>query len=345
MNKHIRNILDRSDGYLVGNNRKRFEIELQNNEELRNDYCLFKQINESMKGRLDLEEVRKDPALDSLVPVVGNLIIDYNKNHENYLGYQKFINDSLVNEESIRELTDEISYIKNEIKEYKVDKIAERWVTEWNEKKEIPEAKNSSTEKNREFITRSLEPDNIRSDPKTNLKKNSDKRKYLFRIIGLAAAASLAAIVMFKGLIPSDNPDKLYQEYYEPMSALSPVTRSVKTSLTGKYAEAVDLYKKGNYQSAAAGFLDLMQQDSVFAAPRFFAGITQMELGNYSQAIVFLSGVIALSGDYRLEAQWYLGLSYLKIGDSSKAIACFEILAGSEGFYQDRARILLRRLK
>jgi tetratricopeptide (TPR) repeat protein len=105
------------------------------------------------------------------------------------------------------------------------------------------------------------------------------------------------------------------------------------------------MYKQGNYQTAAAGFFNLMQQDSSFTAPRFFAGITQMELGDYSQAVAFLSGVITHSVEYRKEAQWYLGLSYLKTGDSSKAIACFEVLAGSEGFYQDQARTLLRRLK
>ncbi|HUX95080.1 MAG TPA: tetratricopeptide repeat protein [Bacteroidales bacterium] len=345
MDKHIKNITAYLEGDLTGNDQKRFEKELQNNEELRNDYYLFKQINESMKARLDLEEVRNDPALNNLVPVVENLINDYCQNQEHYRWNKKFVKDSLSKEKSDSELMEEISLIKKEIKEHKVNELVKTWVNEFNEKEEILKAKNPNTERNREFIARSLEPENLQSELNKCLKKESDKRNYLFRIIGLAAAAVITVFVMFKVLIPSDNPDKLYQAYYEPMRALSPVTRNVKTNLSGKYAETVDLYKKGNYQTAAAGFLDLMQQDSSFTDLRFFAGITQMELGNYSQAIAFLSGVTTLSGEYRIEAQWYLGLSYLKTGDSSKAIACFEVLAGSKGFYQDHARSLLRRLK
>jgi hypothetical protein len=45
------------------------------------------------------------------------------------------------------------------------------------------------------------------------------------------------------------------------------------------------------------------------------------------------------------EAQWYLGLSYLKTGEKTKAIPYFEILSKSEGFYQNQAKKLLRRLK
>lgn len=346
MNKHIKNIIDYSEGHLIGRNRKRFEKELRNNEELNYDYYLFKLINESMKGRLDLEEVRNDPALDNLAPVVENMITDYFQNSENYRGNQKFVKDSLIsNVESEAELIEEISQIKKEIKEYNVDELAEKWVNEWNEKKENLKAKNPNTARNRDFITSSLKQENVLQDLEMSRETKIDKRKYMIRFVELSVAAVITAFALFKVLVPSDNLEKLYMAYYKPMGAFSSVTRNVNTNLSVKYAEAVEMYKQANYQTASTLFFNLMQQDSSAAAPRFFAGITQMELGNYSQAVDFLSGVTTLSGEYRKEAQWYLGLSYLKLRDRSKAIGCFEVLASSEGFYKDQARNLLRRLK
>jgi TolA-binding protein len=345
MNNHIKNIIAYSEGLLIGNNRKRFEKELQNNEELRYDYYLFKQINESMRGRLDLEEVRNDPDLNKMVPFVKELITDYYQNSENYRDRQHFITDCLRKWETDEKLTDEISQIKKEIKEYKVNDLADDWVKQWNEKVKGIETKNPIRKKNRDFITRSFEPENTQSDLKMNRKKKFDKRKYMIRIIGLIAAALITVFVVIKALIPSSDPERLYKVYYEPFNVVSPVTRSRNTQISDQFVRAIEMYKQGKYQEASAGFFDIMQKDTSLIAPCFFGGITQMELGHYSKAITLLSDVIKQSQEYRKEAQWYLGLSYLKTGDKTKTIGCFENLAVSEGYYQVRAKKLLRLLK
>ena len=216
MNRHIKKIAAYSEGDLTGNDRKRFEKELQVNEELRYDYYLFRQINESMKGRLDLEEVRNDPALANLGPVVENLITDYYQNPENYRGKKVFVSNSLGKAGSDQELSDEINHIKKEIKEYKVDELAERWVDEWNEKDKSFETKNTVRKINRDFITRSLDQENDQPDLKMNRKKKSGYGKYMIRITGLAAAALVTVFVIIKALIPSSDPERLYKAFFEP---------------------------------------------------------------------------------------------------------------------------------
>jgi tetratricopeptide (TPR) repeat protein len=345
MNNHIKNIIAYSEGHLIGNNRNRFEKELQNNEELSHDYYLFKRMNESMRGRVDLEEVRNDPDLNDMVPFVKELITNYYQNPENYRDKQHFVIDSLRKRETDVKLTEEISQIKKEILEYKVNELAENWVNKWNEKDKSIETENPVRKINRDFITRSLEPENAQSDLIMSRKKKNDKRKYMIRITGLAAAALITIFVVIKALIPSSDPEKLYKAYYEPFNIISPVTRSNNVQISNQFVQAIGMYKQGKYQEASAGFSDIIQKDASLTAPFFFGGITQMELGHYSSAITLLSEVIEQSQEYGKEAQWYLGLSYLKTSDKTKAIGYFENLAVSEGYYQTLAKKLLRRLK
>jgi tetratricopeptide (TPR) repeat protein len=73
--------------------------------------------------------------------------------------------------------------------------------------------------------------------------------------------------------------------------------------------------------------------------------MSQLALQNYSQTIDLLTGVANGHGEYGKEAEWYLGLSYLKTGNKAKAIDCFEYLVKSNGFYRERAENILYRLK
>lgn len=346
MNRNYRNIIDYSERRLAKRKRQKFEKELEANSELRQGNMIFSQINEYMRGRFDLDEARKDPGLLNLDPVVEEMLSEYDKNPERYRDIQNFVRDSLGDDVTNKELVEETDQIKREINEHDINELSESWIKEWNEKNQGNKTSSNTSEKIRGYITGSLETENYKPEPKpVHFRKGRFTKTNIIRIAGLSAAAVIAAIFVINNLIPSNNIDRLYGAYYKPMVVFSPVTRSLNTNLSGLYAEAIEMYKKGDYQSAAAGFATIMQGDSSFIATRFFAGVTQMELGNYSQAAKLLTGVIGNSQEYRKEAQWYLGLACLKTGEYSKTIACFEALAGTDGFYRDQARKLLRRLK
>jgi TolA-binding protein len=165
------------------------------------------------------------------------------------------------------------------------------------------------------------------------------------RYTSLLAAALIGAFILIRTLLPSGNPDKIFDSYYKPFDAISAITRSMNNNGTDIYSLAIGSYKAGDYDRAAREFSEIILKDPTVISPRFFMGLTQLALKNYDQTINLLSGVIKDSGEYSKEAKWYLGLSYLKSGNKTKAVECFEYLAKSTGFYSERSEAILRRLK
>ncbi|MCX6256219.1 MAG: tetratricopeptide repeat protein [Bacteroidia bacterium] len=325
-----------------GNSWKDPDLDLQLTAE---DSALFKTISEYMKGRLDLEEVRNDPSLPEMNIVVRKMISDYRGNIANRTDDEKFIRDNFTGICSEEELLDEISRIKLEAEKNNIDEISAGWVKEWHEKRQKNAGRESETDKIRDFITSSLQSE--KSEPEIRMKYKDGKglkRSLMVRYISLSAAAVIGVLIILRTLLPSSDPEKLYNSYYIPFNVLSPVTRSVTTNEPESYSSAVEKYKSGNYQTAAIGFSDAILKDTSVIAPRFFKGISELAMGNYDQAVNLLGTVAGRSGEYRKEAEWYLGLAYLKTGDKEKAAKCFEKLAQSPGFYSERAAKILRRL-
>jgi tetratricopeptide (TPR) repeat protein len=331
-------------GAAIGNNvRVWFKDDLQLNHD---DSALFGKISEYMKGRLDLEDVRNDPALPKTEEAVKEMISDYNKNISGNKDNEKFIRDIFSEEVPEEKIFDEISHIKQEIGNSKLNEISADWVKKWHEKRQKNGGRDPHTEEIKDFITSSLKSDV--SEPVKSLydgiKKGLSRPLFVW-YVSLSAAALIGAIFLVRSLLPSYNPEKLFNSYYEPMDVVSPVTRSGNSNETGSYASAIGSYKIGDYQSAATGFSEAVLKDPSLISPRFFLGLTQLALENYDQAINLLTGISGRSGEYRKEAGWYLGLAYLKTGEKEKAAECFELLAQSPGFYRERSEKILRRLK
>ena len=347
MTDNIKYIIDYSEGRLSKRGIRKFEKELQRNDQLLRENIVFNQFNKYMQARYDLEDVKNDPALHLINPYVKEILSGYDTYQEKYDNQRQFVLDSLEDENlPDRNLIKEITEIKQEIDDSEINRISEKWVEEWNQRAPEAGTPDKKTDEKRHYITSSLEPDNDYPGSATEYRRISKHKGIrLMRISALAAAALIALFFGFRVLLPSSDPDKIYKSYYRTMPVFSPVIRNVNDVMQMKYTDAVEMYKQGNYQAAASEFASLMKQDSSVTVLRFFAGITQIEVGNYSMAAELLSYVADSTSDYRKDAEWYLGLSCLKTGDRSKAVSCFEDLADSEGYYQNRAKNLLRRLK
>lgn len=343
MNRRTRYINGKSGAAIGNSDRNGSEDDLLINSE---DSAIFGTISEYMKGRLDLEEVRNDPALPGMDNVVREMISDHRVHGAKRTDDEKFIRDIFTGINREEKIIDEVSHIKQEIGNSNINEISEEWVKEWHEKRQKNGSKNQKTEEIRDFITSSLEPE--KSEPERSLNHKEDKafkRSLLVRYISLSAAAVIGVFVLIRTLLPSSDPEKLFNSYYEPFSAISSVTRSTTANEPDSYQAAVERYKIGDYQTAAIGFSVAILKDTSVIAPRFFMGITQLALENFDQAINLLSGIAGRSGEYRKEAGWYLGLAYLKTGEKEKAAECFGLLAQSPGYYSERAGKILRRLK
>jgi TolA-binding protein len=310
------------------------------------DSAIFDKYNEYMKGRLDIEEVMSDPSLKIIESEVRNMITGYENKTTRNEDNERYISDSLkgINEE--KNTLKDIYEIKLDTETSDVNEESAGWVKEWQENKKKESDKKPETDERIDFIKRSLVAEI--NEPATNTHHNDNngtKRSLVIRYVTISAAAVIGLFVLIRVLLPSPDPEKLYESYYEPFKVVSSATRDIAENRTDGYSTAVEMYKAGDYEAAAAGFSNIMLNDTSFAEPRFLMGVTQMAMGKYDQSIDLLGSIAGRSGEYRKEAFWYLGLAYLKTGEKVKAAKCFEFLSGSPGFYCERSKKLLRRLR
>jgi TolA-binding protein len=311
-----------------------------------NDLVLFDTIGEYMKGWLDLEDVKNDPALSIARGTVENMISDYNKNIAANKENEKFIRESLSDKKNTDSVSEEIKNIRKEIADNRLNEITSEWVKDWHEKKQRSGINDTKTEEIRNFISSSIDSPEKEPLKFTDEDSNNVFRRSLFaRYTIFSAAALLGAFLLIRTLLPSSDPGKLFDSYYKPFDAISPVTRSINNIETDSYSSAIESYKTGNYQEAAILFAGIMQKDTKAGSAQFFLGLSQLANNNFNQAINLLTGVANDSGEYGKEAKWYLGLTYLKTANKQKAAECFEYLARSNGFYRERSEEILRRLR
>ena len=114
------------------------------------------------------------------------------------------------------------------------------------------------------------------------------------------------------------------------------MTRSINNNEADNYSSAIESYKEGNYQRAAIGFATELQKDPSLSSSKFFLGLSELALNNYSQAANLLSEVADETGEYGSGAKSYLRLFCLKTSDKQKASECFEKLSRKDGFYRLR---------
>jgi TolA-binding protein len=267
------------------------------------------------------------------------------RNNWNRIDDEQLIREVFAESEQDEMISQEINEIKREIRKNNLNGIVSEWVTEWNERKISNTGRDKKTEEIRDFVTGSLNNDIKEPEISFAGKSNKSPGRSVILYISLAAAAIAGAFIIVRTLLPSYNPDKLFDKYYEPLSVVSPVTRNINPSESDSYKTAIELYQLGDYQGAATGFSDAMQGDNSAVALRFFMGITQLALGNYDQSVSLLSDVTGSPGEFGKEAEWYLGLAYLKSREKEKALSCFRHLAQTQGFYQERAETIVRRMK
>jgi TolA-binding protein len=328
---------------------ERFEIKMNGKKRHINgdDKELFREISSFLRAKADIEDVMNDPALSGTRDSVKEMISDYKKNvaekgsskkNENYL--KESLSETVYNKTKKDDFTDFKDFTDSDISLVTAD-----WVKEWHRQKQSSTAPDPKAEERKEFITSSLkaEPAEVHEVVMQTGKKGISRSLFI-RYITLSAAAVIGAVIMISSLLPS-SADKLFNSYYTPFDAISPVTRNASGSIDEIYASAILSYKSGDYKSANAGFAEANLKNPASEAPLFYMGLTNIELGNLSQAVNELSSVASGSGEYVKDAEWYLGMAYLKSGDKLKAAECFGKLAEAPGYYRNPSEKLLRHLK
>jgi len=307
------------------------------------DLSLERRIEEFFRAERDMFAVKSDPDYGKADALAREMIADHMAGSPGEERKQ-FILSSLSQTKEPGNKENEISGIMEEIRSQNLDDLTNKWIDDWEVEKQQGDKRTSEI---REFVIKSLsESGEMKEQLLSVWKTVPAERKRIIRYIAGAAAIFTGLIITYTTLFLSGNPQKLYTRYYEPVTAVSPVTRDASAGNEGVlWIPAVTSFNQGDYDRALELFTAISASGPSLTPPRFYSGLSHLALGNTGEAVRILEDVMISKGEFTKEATWYLGLACLKEGNYKKASECFTTLAGQPGYYSERSARILRRLK
>jgi len=165
-------------------------------------------------------------------------------------------------------------------------------------------------------------------------------RKYWY------AAASILLIALITGGLFLINPggyspEKLFKMYYKSGETIG-VSRSGNVNMV----EALRYFSQDDFRSAENLFDKILSNDPQNVAVMYYSGISNIEIENFSKAIMMFESIIAHGDNLYMEnAEWYLGLSNLAAGKIEQAESIFKVISSSpDNYYYDDARSILEKI-
>jgi TolA-binding protein len=310
------------------------------------DSILVAEVKDYIRAQFDLDEIMNDPSLEK-IRSESSKIVNSRKEMSKSESNKNFVSNALSNAPG-QKINDDIKDIQLDLSKTSIDNISAEWVDDWHRRKQ----QGTVSKERMNFISGALEANESDESMEsvslnetvesTSLTGKKTGRVRILRFISLSAAAIFGAALLFKSLHPV-NPQKLFSSYYEPFIAVSPVVRGINSN--DLYISGINSYKAGDYKNAELAFEQSANTNPSMGSPVFFLGLTALETGDYNEAIKDLNSVIKEAGAYSKEAEWYLGLAYLKTGNKEKARECFEELSNTSGYYKERSEKILRHLR
>ncbi len=222
------------------------------------------------------------------------------------------------------------------------------------EEKEKLEARASREENLRSLIQLHREVnESIRNTELFRLRDKLIEIKKRIIFIGLIGFHRIAALLIIflsvyfiiricvnQGLFESSLYDKYYTKYQPDVEC-----RSSDKSIS-MLDDALHHYESGNY-IACEQLLDtiiLIEEDNFLAY--FIQGLNYLELENPIDAITSFSAIPDHWGSpYSIHRDWYLALSFLKVGRYKESIALFKKLQAQSEYYSNNSKKIIRRMK
>lgn len=153
------------------------------------------------------------------------------------------------------------------------------------------------------------------------------KRKRFMQ--GLIAAAAVALILVFAWpYLFTSAPPQYADLANHPQASFTEMGASEET-----LAAAEKAFNSGNYQDAIKPLQDYLLSHENSMEAWFYIGICKLETGEEDSAEMLFRQVTTIDSAYKIEATWYLALTYLKKGEIEKCkLELAKIPEGSEHF-------------
>lgn len=335
MNNFTEIILNYHSGEMNKTEREEFKRNLNINENLRKEYVFQCKIDKIMKQSLLLEAIENDPELIKAETLALKDIDNYRRSKLENSIKREF---SIVEVDTEVELRKKIAKAEVEMILSGIDDVSEEWVRNFEHKK--PSQDDVVAQRIIEFVKQ--------SDPfNEKVIQMPVMRRRLTRKIGyqVAAAVLILSLLLIRPLTPSFMSSSVYDQYYEPLEANSYRLRGNSNEITGKLQDGVDYYLSKDYTHAELAFKELRKMNDNLPEVLLFSGLNQMGQGKFPEAITIFTDLLNAEEQFVPEAQWYLGLCYIKTGENVKALSIMETLSETEGIYKKKAQLILKNLK
>ncbi len=162
----------------------------------------------------------------------------------------------------------------------------------------------------------------------------------------------LAALIIFGGILSvlllkpfvKPTPAEIYAAnfgVFEKTERITELTRS-----NNDFLFAVEVYESGDYERAEVLFNMLADSTATGQYARFYMGLTYMNLNQTDKAIHAFEQLLQEgAGDQMQAVRWYLALCYLKSDMPENSVALLEQIAGSGTVHKRDAKAILRSIR
>jgi tetratricopeptide (TPR) repeat protein len=169
------------------------------------------------------------------------------------------------------------------------------------------------------------------------------KGVHRFRTVAAIFILLLGLSVMIRYMVtPSDH---LTQFYEDAPTALTSF-RSAVPDVNSQLSIGFEHYNNADFDRALATFQQVLDRDNNNLPALFYKGASHQKLHDFSDAVVVYSEIIEHRDNIFYEqAEWYKGLCLLHLGEIEQVMSLMEAIIAREGFYKNKAGILMKSLK
>jgi tetratricopeptide (TPR) repeat protein len=168
------------------------------------------------------------------------------------------------------------------------------------------------------------------------------------RLIRVAVAAGFLLVIglgTFSILRMGTGSQRLLDKFYRPYD-MTMVNRSGNSDMNAIMNMALIHYHNKEYRDAVILFEQLLEKDPSQMATRLYSGISYFEIKEFQKASNSFNQVIQHNDNLYIEqAEWYLGFCFIMRDEKQKAIRQFQKIADGSGYYSDKAKQIVRKLK
>jgi tetratricopeptide (TPR) repeat protein len=166
---------------------------------------------------------------------------------------------------------------------------------------------------------------------------------YRVRTVAAIFILLMGMSVMIRYLVyPADS---LTQFYEDTPTALTSF-RSAVPDLNSQLSIGFEQYNNADYDRALATFQQVLDRDNNNLPALYYKGASYHKLRDFSGAVRVYSEIIEHKNNIFYEqAEWYKGICLLQLGENEQVVFLMEAIIAREGFYKNKAGILLKSLK